>query len=277
MDLLEYLVKERFGIAVVRELCQKSGLFEQHRLYRRSEIVETLRHEFVKRGGDDNTRNDDVAPVLKKWLLGPSSPFEKVTRGRYRFLGFEGVTEQALDVEAQGSAGSNAAKDDAPVPEREIGAGPCEVYAWCLPKYQATSGAHWPIKIGKAGPDGLRRRLRDFQENLPERPRYLLRLRCADEREARERETLLHAWFRSRGQKLNDLPGEEWFLTNPSEIEEAIRNIIGADAGSGKASTLEIEDVIATAFKDVTVDDWARLPEDLVERLDHYLYEDDRT
>ena len=277
MDLMADLVKDRFGADAARELCRKSGLFEQGRLYKRSEISETLRDEFVKLGGDHTTRKENVATVLKKWLRGSASPFQNPTRGRYRFLGFDSATEQALDVDARGSAGSDVANGDVPIPEREIGAGPCEVYAWCLPQYQATSDARWPIKIGKAGSDGLRRRLRDFQENLPERPRYLLRLRCADEREARERESLLHAWFKSRGQKLNDLPGEEWFLTNPSEIEEAIRNIIGADAPSGKASALEIEDVIATAFKDVTADDWARLPEDLVERLDHYLYEDDRT
>ena len=50
------------------------------------------------------------------------------------------------------------------------------------------------------------------------------------------------------------------------------RNIIGADTPSGKASTVEIEDVIAVAIKDLTADDWARLPEDLVECLDRYLY-----
>jgi hypothetical protein len=277
MDLVEDLVKDRFGTAVARELCRKSGLFEDGSLYRRIDIAEALRDEFVRRGGDDGTRKDGVTRVLKKWLLGPDSPFRRETRGRYRFLGVDDAGGRALDVDARGSAGSAAASGDALVPEREIGAGPCEVYAWCLPHYQATSGARWPIKIGRAGPDGFGRRLRDFQENLPEQPRYLLRLRCADEREARERESLLHAWFRSRGQKLNDLPGEAWFLTNTSELEAAIRNIIGADALAGKASTLEIEDVIAGAFKDVTADDWARLPEDLIERLDYYLYEDDRT
>lgn len=272
MGLMEDLLQDRFGTDVARELCRMSGLFEQDRLYRRIEIVETLRDEFVRRGGDGHTRKDDVIPVLKKLLAGSASPFRKEVRGRYRFLGFDDTTGQTLDVDARGRG---AAERDALVPEREFGTGPCEVYAWCLPQYQTTSNPRWPIKIGKAGPDSLTRRLGDFQENLPEQPRYLLRLRCADDREAREREFLLHAWFRSRGQKLNDLPGEEWFLTNPVEIEEAIRNIVGADPLSGKAGTLEIEDVIAAAFKDVTTDDWTRLPEDLVERLDHYLYEDE--
>ncbi len=277
MDLIADLIKERFGTDIARELCQKSSLFELGRLYSRSHITETLRDEFVKRGGAGDTRKEAVANVLKKWLLGPDSPFRREARGRYRFLGSHGAIEQALHVKDRGYARSDAFMAGTPAPEREIGAGPCEVYAWCLPRYQATSGDRWPIKIGKAGPDGLSRRLRDFHDNLPEHPRYLLRIRCVDERQARDREALLHAWFRSRGQKLNDLPGDEWFLTNTSEIEEAVRNIIGADAPSSKGSTLEIEDVIGAAFKDVTADDWARLPEDLTERLDDYLYGSGRT
>ena len=277
MDLIEDLVKERFGAHVARELCQEPGLFEWGKLYARSRITETLRDEFVKRGGNQNTGNEAVARVLKKWLVGRDSPFRKEMRGRYRFLGFGGVIDQTLDVADRRTASSEASSEGKPVPEREIGTGPCEVYAWCLPQYQANPGDRWPIKIGKAGPDGFKRTLCDFQEHLPERPRYLLRLGCADEREAREREALLHAWFRSRGQKLNNLPGEEWFLTNAREIEEAVRNIIGDDAPPGNGSALEIEDVIATAFKEVTAHDLARLPEDLTERLDDYLYGSDGT
>ena len=275
MDLVRDLVKHRFGITVARELCEKFGLFEQGRLYRRSDISGTLRDEFVRRGGSDDTTKDSVARVLKKWLLHPDSPFQKEARGLYRFLGSGGVIGQSLEVADRGTASSDAARGDAPTPECEIGAGPYEVYAWCLPRYQATSGDRWPIKIGRAGPGGLRRRLSDFQENLPERPCYLLRLGCADEREARDREALLHAWFRSRRQKLEELPGEEWFLTSPSEIKEAVRHIVEPDALFGKGSALDVEDVIADAFKDVTADDWDRIPEDLTDRLDDYLYRSD--
>ena len=272
MDLMEDLLKERFGPDIARLLCEEPSLFEQERLYKRIEIIEKLRDEFVRRGGDESTRKDNVAPVLKKLLSGPDSPFLREIRGRYRFRGHGGASEEVTASETQ-----KGAERDALIPEREFGAGPCEVYAWCLPRYQTTSRSHWPIKIGKAGPDGLTRRLQDFQENLPERPRYLLRLRCADEHEARQRESLLHAWFKSRKQQLNDLPGKEWFLTNPSEIVEAVRNIIGVGVVSDDAGVPEIEDVIAKAFKDVTTGDRARLPEDLTERLDYYLYEDDRT
>ncbi len=160
-------------------------------------------------------------------------------------------------------------------PERELGKGPCEVYAWCLPLYQQCSDGRWPIKIGWAGTDGFRRRLRDFRENLPERPRYLLRIGCADETEARDRESVLHAWFRARKRKIDDLPGEEWFLTNPGEIEVAIRMIMVNDESTGGVSAPEIEDEITEAFKGVTAKDWGSLPADLTDKLDHYLYGSD--
>ena len=113
MDLIEDLVKDRFGTAVANELCQKPGLFEPGRLYKRIDISETLRDEFVRRGGDVNTRRDDVVPVLKKSLLGAASPFRKEARGRYRFLGHDGATERAFDGSARGgSFGCSLADQD---------------------------------------------------------------------------------------------------------------------------------------------------------------------
>ncbi len=277
MDIMGDLVKEPFGTDAAHELCRVPGLFEPGKLYKRVQISETLRSEFVKRGGVDTTTKDQVAKVLKKWLLGRSSTFRKERRGLYRFVGFNGQSDQELELDDRHIEGNDSANDEGLNPGREIGEGPCEVYAWCLPQYQEMSGDRWPIKIGRAGPDGLRRRLRDFQENLPEWPRYLLRLGCADDREAREREFLLHAWFKSRGQKLDHLPGEEWFLTNPREIEKAIQNIIHADDPNDDRGAPAIEDEIAAAFKDVTVEDWARLPADLTDRLDDYLYGDEST
>ena len=65
-------------------------------------------------------------------------------------------------------------------------------------------------------------------------------------------------------------------MTDPKEIADGVRNIIGANALQGNASDLEIEDVIDDAFKDVAADDWTRLPADLTDRLDDHLYGRDR-
>lgn len=50
------------------------------------------------------------------------------------------------------------------------------------------------------------------------------------------------------------------------------RETVGASGLRDDQSNLEIEDVIDNAFRDVAADDWARLPDDLTERLDDYLY-----
>ena len=216
------LVNKPFGVSAARWLCRLSGIFETGKVYARDEICEELLARFVTNGGSSGTIKADVATVLKGWLPKRDSPFEKEDRGQYRFIGFDGQ-DAAFEYHTEGSASSN---DDSLTPDREFGEGRFEVYAWALPLYQKVPGERWPIKIGKTGTDGFRRRLRDFQENLPERPQYLLRIGCKDEAEARRREGLLHAWFTERKRKIDDLPGEEWFRTNPGEIEEAIQTIM---------------------------------------------------
>ena len=64
--------------------------------------------------------------------------------------------------------------------------------------------------------------------------------------------------------------------TRHNQNVDAVRDIVGASGLRDNARNLEIEDVIANAFRDVTADDWARLPEDLTERLDDYLYRSGR-
>lgn len=273
--ILNHLVKEPFGAAAAHALCRVRGLFEPGRLYRRLEISDALRGAFVEHGGAADTTRARVAQVLKKWLVGSASPFRKEARGLYRFLGWEADAARYLAASAPviaAHAVNDASLDVGLTPEREIGAGPCEVHAWCLPRYEAASDGRWPIKVGSAGAEGFARALLDNLDNLPERPRYLLRLGCADESEARRREVLLHAWFTSRGQQVDGAPGNGWFHTNPGEVEQAVRNLVATDNTGRGAGTAEPEDLIAAAFKEVTHDEWAQLPEDLTDRLDEYLY-----
>ena len=275
MSLLEDLIREPFGASAARELCRRSGLFEPGWVYRRIEISETMRREFVRQGGASGTTNAAVATVLKKWLLTRASPFRREMRGRYRYLGIEREIRQYQGTGVGGSAVRDAPVDDGLTPELEIGAGPCEVYAWCIPGYRVSGDGRWPIRVGRAGIEGFGSRLRDFREILPERPRYLLRLGCADDAEARRRERLLHAWFKDHGQQLEEAWGNEWYLTNSGEIDEAIQHLMGTELHVGSTDLHEEERKFAEAFKDVTDEDWAKLPDDLSDRLDEYLYDID--
>lgn len=274
MDLLRELAKESFGAEAARELCRLPGVFDLGELYKKERICEVLREQFLRLGGSRDTTKKSIAIVLKKWLVGNESPFRKEARGRYRFLGFYGQSDVGDKSTGSPLRVSDSSQGDALAPEKEFGEGPCEVYAWCLPRYRESPRTRWRINIGRAGADGFRRRLGDFWENLPERPCYLLRIGCEDEAEAKRRGDLLHAWFRERRQMIDDLPGKEWFLTNPSEIEAAIRAILIPDQCTARLKPPDVEDEMIEALKGVTAEDWENLPADLTDRLDHYLYGD---
>ena len=272
MDILRQLTKIPIGTGAARELCRLNQLFEPGRLYRRVEVSDALRAAFIEHGGSADTSREWVATVLRKWLVGSASPFRKEARGLYLFLGFEDGAVQYEGAPARANAVSDAPLVESLTPEREIGAGPCEVYAWSLPMYESIGGVRWPIKLGCAGEEGFARKLREFQDDLPERPRYLLRFGCADQAQAQRCEMILHAWFASRGQELDGSPGRRWFQTNPREIEQAVHNLsVEDDWGQGRG-TRKVRDIFAAAFKDVPSEDWAGIPEDITDRLDEYLY-----
>ncbi len=266
---LNYLVKGKFGAEAARTLCQIPGTFSPGEVYTRDDINKELRDRFVKDYGGSAEKNDVIAPI-KKWLTQDDCPFEKVARGRYRFVSDDSQddTPGLPGVEKNIPTAEDPSKSKLK-PEIECGKGPCEVYAWYLPLYrQHSNSGCWPTKIGYAGLGGFERRMRDFAENLPELPAYLLRMACKDEQEAKRRESLLHAYFIERGKQI-EVRGKEWFQTNPEEIEDAIDHVIPS------ASNVEapaIEDTITRIFKDVPAGEWANLPEDLTDKLDQYLY-----
>ena len=220
MDIWDHLCMQPFGAQAARYLCENGNLFVHNRTYQRKDIASRLAQEFRKRGGDPHTANSHVTRALKKLLKDGALPFRRIGHGVYAFDGegdeYEAVAEQPID-EMYNPMGNFS-------PEREYGDGPCEIYAWYLPLYRDSSNGNcWPIKVGYAGPEGLKRRLEDFATNLPERPCYLMRLGCNDETEARNRERLLHHYFRERDDKVIDnLAGKEWFNTNPDELDAAI-------------------------------------------------------
>lgn len=224
MTLPDHLRNRGFSTQTARALCRIPGTFEIGQVYKRDEIVSTLLSSFVRAGGLRSTTNQKVSQVFKGWVRRSDEPFERIrdALGMYRFLGYGDQSDYSASSPVEEDPERGTSDPNAWSPELEYGTGSYEVYAWYLPRYRGGPGARWPIKIGRAGTDGLSRRLQDFWENLPELPCYLLRFACADDAEARERERLLHYYFKSRGQKVEDSPGSEWFLTNPEEIKQAI-------------------------------------------------------
>ena len=224
-ELRDYVINQPFGTRAAQYLLEHYNMFVRGDTYQRKDIVATLVRKFKEEGGDPNTSNFEVTRAVKSLLKRDTLPFRKIDRGLYTF---EGGSNQD-DIEDGPPGDTERTASDEMRPEREYGEGPCEVYAWYLPMYRtAASGAGtcWPIKIGQAGKEGFRRRLEDFAANLPERPCYLMRLRCTDDSEARNRERLLHHYFQERDDKVVEgIAGKEWFKTNPNELDKAIRDL----------------------------------------------------
>ena len=222
-----WIFEEKFNALTVDQLFDRGDPWQASRVYRRSEIVDTLMDLYRRAGGvDQDLTKDRVSRIVKKKLSGRNAKnrwFKNVAFGRYEYCGsnaHETLDSLSRGLE-EGTDGGDGSSQRRLVPEKEYGDGDCEVYVWCLPQY-AASGDQWPVKIGFAGEGGLNRRWRDFHENLPEVPQYLIRVGFKTEAEARKFEGMLHYYFKNRGRQIEGIPGKEWFNVNPEEVVGAI-------------------------------------------------------
>lgn len=223
-----WIFERPFEATTARTLLNEGGGHTSGAVYSRDDIAKRLIDQYGLGGGDGQTASKaKVARILKKQLPregeGVKNSFEWVTLGRYRYCGAEEDEHNSFH-DSQKQDNSDADSLWRLEPERVLGEGACEVYAWCLPQDQ-NGDSSWPIKIGSAGEGGFNRRWRDFCGNLPVVPKYLIRVGFASEADAAQFERVLHFWFRNRDRQVEDIPGVEWFRTNPDEIVEAIQQL----------------------------------------------------
>ena len=221
----DWIFEEKFGALTVEQLFERGGVWQVGRVFTRAEIADILIERYRQGGGvDKDLTRDHVSRIAKKKLPGEGQEnqwFKKVGRGRYEYCGGDG--EEPFDSLAESLEEDNGDGNSQRrlVADKEYGDGDYEVYVWCLPQYENT-GDRWPVKIGFAGEGGFNRRWRDFHENLPEVPRYLIRVAFRTEAEARRFEGLLHYYFENRGCRIESIPGKEWFNVNPEQVVAAI-------------------------------------------------------
>ena len=112
--------------------------------------------------------------------------------------------------------------------ERTIGSGKQSVYLYYYPAYQHLSELRgeevWPCKIGKARNDPISRILSQTRTALPEYPKVGLIIRT-DELSLMER--TIQNILRLQGKHKQDAPGNEWFITSPSEVESVYERNFG--------------------------------------------------
>lgn len=183
---------------------------------RRHEIVDAVISAHSERGGISASAND-VPRTIKKALetLREKGSAVNPSQGFWRVLG---QPDQDPPAEAEPLPASEVRGLGA---EISYGEGAGAVYVYYLPPYEviAKDKGHefWLCKIGRTERDPSLRILSQAGTALPEAPR-ISRLISTDMPVAVE--AALHSILKLRGRHSKDSPGNEWFLTNPDEIDE---------------------------------------------------------
>ena len=125
------------------------------------------------------------------------------------------------------------------ISERNIGSGEGSVYLYYFPSDREATESRgesvWPCKIGSTEGDPYRR-VRLQTSGTLEEPRIGLIIRIGTSSDVGIHailEKAIHAILTVRGRHMEHVQGTEWFVTNPSEVEEihafimAIMNLIG--------------------------------------------------
>ena len=111
-------------------------------------------------------------------------------------------------------------------PEKIIGSGKQSVYLYYYPAYKhlAESQAEevWACKIGMARSDPINRILSQTRTALPEYPKVGLIINTD---ESSLMEGIIQDILRLLHRQKQDAPGNEWFITSPSEVEQIYENI----------------------------------------------------
>ncbi|EPT9296025.1 hypothetical protein ACVTOH_004564 [Vibrio parahaemolyticus] len=101
-----------------------------------------------------------------------------------------------------------------------LGKGASSVYLYYYPAYKKLAercgDEYWECKIGMSDRDAVLRIMSQAGTALPETPVLDLLIKTDTPRVL---ESTLHGLLTLKDRKLPDAPGNEWFLTNPTEIE----------------------------------------------------------
>lgn len=113
-------------------------------------------------------------------------------------------------------------------PERTMGSGKNSVYLYYYPAYQRLAELEgeevWPCKIGKTTRNAISRITSQTRTALPEYPKVGLVIKTD---ELRLMETTIQNILKLQGKQKEDAPGEEGFVTSPSEVEQVYKNNFG--------------------------------------------------
>lgn len=197
--------------AVVKYLIPQ--MWEPGDVVSRSTLVMGVGAEHERRGGLP-PRGSAVA-VVKKALQGLAAEgaVESVSQGFWQ-INSEGAAEDAP-----------RSAETGPI---EVGEGAEIVYVYYFPAYRDQAALlgrdMWPMKIGMTASDLTPRLVDQCGTAMPERPIVGLIYRTDQGRIA---EKMLHSTLETRGRRIKEAPGKEWFATNLAEVRSILDFVTG--------------------------------------------------
>jgi hypothetical protein len=189
----------------------------------RAILVDELVKHHLKNGGAKG-KAQDVSSVIKKALanLKRKGKAENPSVGHWR-IGEISMMDKSDETQIP----KLTTMSDDQIADSVLGEGGSVVYLYYLPTYRQIAVGNnenaWYCKIGKTDRDPLIRIMNQVATALPEKPHIALLIRT---NMPNQLEVAIHSILTLRGRKIDSSPGSEWFLTNPSEVQEIYKMIL---------------------------------------------------
>jgi hypothetical protein len=200
----------------------------------RQDIVDQVVQLHRSRGGDADASSNPTA-TIKKAL----SRLKEAGSASNPQFGYWSLTGEPGELDAVASAADSISEsvvdedeelqESAPqsAADKVMGVGKDSVYVYYYPTYRSSAETKgekvWPCKVGMSERDPIVRILSQGATAMPEAPKVALIIKTD---QAYPLEKALHYILVLRGKGAAS-PGTEWFITNPAEVEEIVRWIIG--------------------------------------------------
>lgn len=187
------------------------------KMVKRDELAEAVRDHHISQGGKEP--NASLLDVAKKALNALQRNQLASKTGAYGLWWIHGDT--VLSVDSADAVESLTSIETVPPAREVVGAGNEIVYAFTYPLYEQHASEakrdRYQVKIGRSQSTSLTRVTDQTGTALPEYPMVLIVIRCDD---SALLERAIHSTLELRGLAIDDAPGNEWFSTNPDEIQE---------------------------------------------------------
>ena len=206
-------VKKSLTPNIARELIQELFIGQ---IIQKQEIVRIVDETHLKRGGLEPSakRHHPVTMALSK--MKREGQADNPRQGHWSILS-----------STQDRKGVDSELDNLDI-EKTIGSGKGTVYLYYYPVYQYLAELQgeevWPCKIGKAGNNPISRILSQTGTALPEYPKVGLSIKTDD---LDLMEHTIQNILKLQGKHKQDAPGNEWFITSPSEVERIYERNFG--------------------------------------------------